>query len=91
MFLLLRWKQSELVREAVYACLDKQTGNERAETLRDLADIWKDRDDLPDFTEIRSQWDRADAGQTIEHGLHPATLNVKHFPMFPGLKPAYQK
>ena len=54
-------KQSELVREAVDAYLDKQTSNERAKTLRDLAGIWKDRDDLPEFTELRSQWDRENA------------------------------
>lgn len=31
------------------------------------------------------------AASAIEHGLRPATLNVKHFPMFPDLEPAYRK
>jgi len=31
------------------------------------------------------------AASAVEHGLVPATLNVKHYPMFPDLEPAYFK
>ncbi len=51
-------KQSELIREAVDRLID-QTGHSRRETvLREAAGLWKDRTDLPDFKEIRTEWDR---------------------------------
>ena len=51
-------KQSELIREAVDRYID-QAGNKRRKiVLQDAAGIWKDRTDLPDFTEIRTEWDR---------------------------------
>lgn len=51
-------KQSELIREAVDRLID-QTGRSRRENvLREAAGIWKDRLDLPDYREIRSEWDR---------------------------------
>ena len=51
-------KQSELIREAVDRLID-QAGNSRREViLRAAAGIWKDRTDLPDFKEIRTEWDR---------------------------------
>jgi len=51
-------KQSELIREAVDRYID-QAGNKRREiVLQEAAGIWKDRTDLPDFTEIRTEWDR---------------------------------
>ena len=51
-------KQSELIREAVDRYID-QAGNKRRKTvLQEAAGIWKDRTDLPDFTEIRTEWDR---------------------------------
>ncbi len=31
------------------------------------------------------------AATALEHGLSPATLNTRHFPMIPGLKPPYTK
>jgi predicted nucleic acid-binding protein len=31
------------------------------------------------------------AGTAAEHGLEMKTLNIKHFPMFKGLDPAYRK
>lgn len=51
-------KQSELIREAVDRLID-QTGRTRRESiLREAAGIWKDRVDLPDYSAIRSEWDR---------------------------------
>ena len=51
-------KQSELIREAVDRLID-QTGRIRRESiLREAAGIWKDRVDLPDYSTIRSEWDR---------------------------------
>jgi len=51
-------KQSELIREAVDRLID-QTGRSRRDSiLREAAGIWKDRTDLPDFSAMRSEWDR---------------------------------
>ncbi|RJP40626.1 MAG: ribbon-helix-helix domain-containing protein [Desulfobacteraceae bacterium] len=51
-------KQSELIREAIDRLID-QTGQSRRESiLREAAGIWKNRTDLPDFSSIRSEWDR---------------------------------
>lgn len=51
-------KQSELVREAVDTYLETHTGDEQIRVVDDVAAIWKDRTDLPDFTELRREWDR---------------------------------
>ncbi len=51
-------KQSELIREAVDRLID-QTGLSRRESvMQAAAGIWKDRKDLPDFSAIRTEWDR---------------------------------
>jgi hypothetical protein len=51
-------KQSEVIREAIDRLID-QTGQNRKKTvLREAAGIWKNRNDLPDFRSIRSEWDR---------------------------------
>ncbi len=51
-------KQSEIIREAIDLLID-QTGQSRKKmALREAAGIWKNRDDLPDFRTIRSEWDR---------------------------------
>lgn len=51
-------KQSELIREAV-DCLIKQSAARRREAvLQSAAGMWKDRNDLPDFRAVRSEWDR---------------------------------
>jgi len=51
-------KQSELIREAIDRLIE-QTGERRRESvLREAAGMWKNRDDLPDFRAIRSEWDR---------------------------------
>lgn len=51
-------KQSELIREAVDRLLDSTEKGARREGLRSLAGLWQQREDLPDFQEIRSSWDR---------------------------------
>jgi Arc/MetJ-type ribon-helix-helix transcriptional regulator len=50
--------QSELIREAIDRLIEQTGGNSRELILREAAGIWKDRTDLPDFSTIRSEWDR---------------------------------
>ena len=51
-------KQSELIREAIDRFIDQASGGRRDLVLREAAGIWKDRKDLPDFRQIRNEWDR---------------------------------
>jgi hypothetical protein len=51
-------KQSELIREAVDRFLSLVMGSRRMRILNEAAGLWKDRQDLPDFTEQRRSWDR---------------------------------
>jgi Arc/MetJ-type ribon-helix-helix transcriptional regulator len=51
-------KQSELIREAVDRLIDEEGRNRREAVLREAAGMWKDREDLPDFTAMRTEWDR---------------------------------
>ncbi len=51
-------KQAELIREAVDRFLEQVSSEWRTGILNEAAGIWKDRDDLPDFEEERSSWDR---------------------------------
>jgi metal-responsive CopG/Arc/MetJ family transcriptional regulator len=51
-------KQSEIIREAIDRLIDQSDQNQKKTALRKAAGIWKDRDDLPDFRAIRSEWDR---------------------------------
>ncbi len=44
------------------AALDLKT--ERLRSLRTACGIWKNRDDLPDFTELRREWERAQGERT---------------------------
>jgi len=40
-------------------CIIDQAGEiEKKNVLKEAAGIWKNRDDLPDFSVIRSEWDR---------------------------------
>ena len=52
-------KQSELIREAIDQLIHQTGGGRRESVLRKSAGIWKDRTDLPDFNEIRAEWDRS--------------------------------
>ncbi len=50
--------QSQLIRDAIdrlIGSLDKQN---RLYLLRQARGMWKDRDDLPDFEELRKEFDR---------------------------------
>jgi hypothetical protein len=51
-------KQSELIREAIDLLIDQAGSDHRETVLRKTAGIWKARADLPDFKEVRSEWDR---------------------------------
>lgn len=51
-------KQSELIREAVDRLIDQDSRSRREAILRQVAGIWEDRTDLPDFRAIRAEWDR---------------------------------
>ena len=51
-------KQSEIIREAIDRLIDQSDQNQKQTVLREAAGIWKNRDDLPDFRAMRSEWDR---------------------------------
>lgn len=51
-------KQSELIREAIDRLIDQASSSRRELVLCEAAGIWKNRRDLPDFNEIRAEWDR---------------------------------
>ena len=51
-------KQSELIREAVDNLIDKVGPDVKQTVLSEAAGIWRDRSDIPDFYQIRSEWDR---------------------------------
>ncbi len=52
-------KQSELIREAIDNLITKYSQNRRQQILDRAAGMWKDRDDLPDFRQLRESWDRS--------------------------------
>jgi len=51
-------KKSQLIREAIDNLLEKYNSSKRQKILDRAAGMWKDRDDLPDFTAIRKSMDR---------------------------------
>ena len=51
-------KQSELIREAVDRLIENESRRRRKVVLRQVAGIWKDRTDLPNFETLRSEWER---------------------------------
>lgn len=51
-------KQSELIRDAIDLLIDQSGHSRRESVLQEAAGIWKDRSDLPDFNNLRSEWDR---------------------------------
>lgn len=51
-------KQSELIRQAVDRFIEEAGEGRRELVLREAAGIWKERPDLPDFKEVRMEWDR---------------------------------
>ena len=50
--------QSELIREAIDAMIGDPSLADRRALLTAGRGIWKDRTDLPDFDELRAEWDR---------------------------------
>ena len=51
-------KQSELIRDALDAFIDSSREESREAVLLRAAGMWKHRGDLPDFSALRSEWDR---------------------------------
>ena len=51
-------KQSELIREAIDRLIGQLSNRQREAVLQATAGIWRDRTDLPDFKDTRTQWDR---------------------------------
>lgn len=54
-------KQSELIREAIDRFLEEQNNDHRQKAIRRLAGLWQERSDLPDFTSLRTEWDRTES------------------------------
>lgn len=50
--------QSELIRAAVDQWLEQQGGAGRRQVLEEVAGIWRERTDLPDFAALRREADR---------------------------------
>ncbi|MBW1786483.1 MAG: ribbon-helix-helix domain-containing protein [Deltaproteobacteria bacterium] len=48
--------QSELIREAIDRLIDQSGSRRREIVLREVAGIWKNRTDLPDFAARRAEW-----------------------------------
>ena len=51
-------KQSELIREAIDHLIEQAGQNQKKTALKEAAGIWKNRDDIPEFKTLRSEWDR---------------------------------
>ena len=51
-------KQSELIRDALDVFIDGSRDESREAILMRAAGMWKEREDLPDFAALRTQWDR---------------------------------
>ncbi len=50
--------QSQLIRDAVDRLIESLDQQNRLYLLRQARGMWKDRDDLPDFEELRKEFDR---------------------------------
>ena len=53
-----RARQSVLIREAIDSYIERNDAAHRLAVLKRLAGMWKDRDDLPDFAQLRRESDR---------------------------------
>ena len=49
-------KQSELIREAVDSFIERMGENGQNTIIENAAGIWRDRDDLPNFESLPSEW-----------------------------------
>jgi|HubBroStandDraft_3_1064219.scaffolds.fasta_scaffold03104_6 hypothetical protein len=50
--------QSDLIREAIDRYIVDPAGQDRLAMLRQARGLWKDREDLPDFSALRAELDR---------------------------------
>jgi predicted DNA-binding protein len=50
--------EDQLIREAIHNLLGKIENVDRLSLLRQAQGMWKDRDDLPDPRELRTEFDR---------------------------------
>jgi metal-responsive CopG/Arc/MetJ family transcriptional regulator len=50
--------QAELIRAAVAHLIKEFQPEDRRTLMQKAKGIWKDRQDLPDFEELRREWDR---------------------------------
>ena len=51
-------RQSELIRTAIDNFIAVYKERDRKKLLMQAKGIWKDRDDLPDIRQMRSEWER---------------------------------
>ena len=51
-------KQSELIREAVDRYIEQTSRQRREALLHEAAGVWRERTDLPEYEEMRAEWDR---------------------------------
>jgi metal-responsive CopG/Arc/MetJ family transcriptional regulator len=51
-------KQSELIRDAIDRLIDQESREHRKRVLQQVAGMWKDRKDLPDYKKNRASWNR---------------------------------
>ena len=56
--------QSELIRQAIDALLAEYQQPDRLSRLRQGQGLWRDREDLPDFTSLRQEWNRSEESST---------------------------
>jgi len=52
-------KQSELIREAVDLLIERSSRKRRQGVLDEVAGMWRNRENLPDFRAVRQTWDRS--------------------------------
>jgi metal-responsive CopG/Arc/MetJ family transcriptional regulator len=50
--------QSELIRDAVDRYLREVSPQAQRDALMGAAGMWRERDDLPDWAQLRAEWDR---------------------------------
>ncbi len=51
-------KQSELIREAIDQLIGLYRADDPVRMRENACGMWRDRADLPDFGDIRREWDR---------------------------------
>ena len=51
-------KQSELIREAIDQMIERYQVTDHNQLRQGAKGMWKNRADLPDFAELRREWDR---------------------------------